>query len=63
MKSIQKKLVRNSQSVLFKSSNLILNSSLNDFSSFSIASEIMQKTKIKRASRAFKFELNEIITN
>ena len=63
MKSIWKKLVRDSQSILFESSNFMLNSSFNDSSSLSIASEITQKTKIKRASRASKFELNKIITN
>ena len=41
----------------------MLNSSLDDSSSLSIASEIMQKTKIKKASKVSKFELNEIIMN
>ena len=62
-KFIQKKLVRDSQSVLFKSFNFMLNSSFDDSSSFSITSKITQKIKIKKASRASKFELNEIITN
>ena len=57
MKSIWKRLIRNSWSILFKSFNFMLNSSFNDFSSLSIASKIMQKTKIKKASKIFKFEL------
>ena len=62
-KSIQKRLIRDSWSVLFESFNFMLNFSLNDSSSFFIASKIMQKTKIKKASKTSKFELNKIITN